>query len=494
MYQLSESVVSYARVILESVLTWLQNTGFALWSGLVSSLTTIIVIVVVLAAAFILKRLLFQRAPMHADLAAATHRPRMFGYATAAALIFSVSLWSALAPLASAAIAFGVVSPDGDRKTIAHLEGGIVRDIHVREGSVVLAGTPLVTLEDIRARSDVSELQERLFFLLGSRARLEAERDGLSEITFPEDLTRSREETAKAVMAKQRELLKSQNAAQGNREGILSQRIRQIGEQTAGLEAAIAAQDRQLALLDDEIANFETLLKKGLTQASRLSSLQRDQAALSAEKALNLARISENDQVVGETELQLLNLREERISVANDRLAALETQIAEVRNRLASRGDVLAKTVIRAPITGTVINLQATTVSGIVRPGQPILEIVPQDARLLVDARVRPTDIDRVHAGMEARIILSAYRQRNLPNIHGKLISVSADRLVEDRTGEPYFLAKIEVNPEDLEAIEGVDLIPGMPAEVMILNDERSFLAYLIDPLKGSFDRSFREE
>lgn len=473
---------------------WIDEVARTARLGMSEYRDAALIVFVGLVGFLILRAILFRRAPAEANLALATRRPRFFGYATALALVCSMTLWSVFAPLASASIAMGVVSPDGNRKTISHLEGGIVRTIHVREGDTVAEGAPLVTLEDVRARSEFGELNERLMFLLASRARLEAQRDGASEIDFPGELLSMPGNGVKAVMDNQIELLASQRSAHEGRENIYRQRILQINEHTAGLQEVIAAQDEQLDLLTTEIENFQTLLDKGLTQASRLFSLQRDRAALTAEKAQTQARISENSQVVGETKIELLNLREDQVENANDQLAQIESQIAEIRSRMESRGDVLDRTVIKAPIAGTVLNLKASTVGGVLRGGETIMELVPVDAPLIIDARVKPTDIDRVRPGMNARVILSAYRQRNLPLIHGTLLSVSADRLEEDRTGVPYYLARVEVNADDIARIEEVELIPGMPTEVMILDDERSFLRYLIDPIAGSFDHSFREK
>jgi len=294
-------------------------------------------------------------------------------------------------------------------------------------------------------------------------------------------------------MVAQQNLLTSQRATQAGRERILHQRMLQLDEQNTGLEGVTEAQLRQLLLLREEISGLQELFDKGLTTADRLLALRRAEAALDAEQASNRAKIAENAQRKGEAETQLLTMREQVVENANDELAGIQRQAAEIRSQLPSRKDILDRTVIRAPIDGIVMNIRATTETGVIRSGEPILEIVPREAQLIIDARVTPNDIDRVHPGMEARIVLSAYRQRSLPLIHGVLRSVSADRLIEDRTGEPYFLAKVEVNAGDLDGVEDVRLLPGMFAEVMILNSEQPLWRYLLDPLFQSFNRSFRD-
>lgn len=475
--------------------TWLAAAG---WTEPAEQRVVVAVALVVLGGVALIGVLLLVRRGQSratgSPLTDLTRRPRRFGYGAAIVLVAFFGGWSVVAPLASAALAPGVVSPDGNRKTVEHLEGGIVRTIHVREGDQVEAGAPLVTLEDIQARARYEELRERYLHLLAMEARLIAQRSGAEEIDFAEELLRASDAGARRAVAAQRELLESQRATQQGQERILRQRVRQLDEQNAGLDEVISAQNRQIALIEEEIGGVQQLYDKGLAQYPRLLALKRAQADLEAERATNRARIAENAQRIGETEIQLLTLREQVIEQANDELTGVQRQLAEIRSQMPSRADILQRTVIRAPIDGTVMNVQATTETGVVRPGEPVLEIVPREARLIIDAQVRPSDIDRVHPGMEARVLLTAYKQRSLPLIHGIVRSVSADRLVEDRTGDPYFLAKVEVQAEDLADLENVRLMPGMPADVMILDKEQTFIDYLFSPILRSMNRSFRED
>ncbi len=503
-------VVTAWEAILDIVGNWLDAVAFGLrpqigpwlatagWTDPAEQRFVMATVLVGFAALLLLGVLLLARRGQSratgSALTEVTRRPRRFGYAAALVLIAFFGGWSVLAPLASAALASGVVSPEGSRKTVEHLEGGIVRSIHVREGDEVSAGAPLITLEDIQARARYEELRERYLHLLAMEARLIAQRSGLEEIPFAEELVQATDARAQRAIAAQRELLASQRATQTGRERILRQRIRQLDEQNGGLDEVIAAQNRQIALIEEEIAGVQQLYDKGLAQYPRLLALKRAQAELEAERASNRARIAENGQRIGEAEIQLLTLREQVIEEANDQLTEVQRRLAEIRSQMPSRQDVLERTVVRAPIAGTVMNIQTTTESGVVRPGEPILEIVPGEAPLIIDAQVRPNDIDRIRPGMEARVLLTAYKQRSLPLIHGTLRSISADRLVEDRTGEPYFLAKVEVKPEDLARVEEINLVPGMPADVMILDDEQTLIDYLLSPIFRSMDRSFREK
>ena len=426
-------------------------------------------------------------------LAAATRMPRRLGLLAITLFIVVLGGWSVLAPLASAALAPGVVSPDGYRKTIQHLEGGIIRSIHIREGDVVRAGDPLITLDDTKAKSLDAEVRERLLHNLATEARLEAERTDAAEISFPDFLIHKSSTGLQRLMEGQRQLFVSRRAAHQGRIQILEARIRQLEEQNAGLREVIAAEAEQVALIDEEISAAQVLLDKRLERKPRILALKRHRADILAAKAANRAKIAENAQAMGETNLQLLTLTEERQEKLGAELAEMRRILAELKSQLPSREDILERTVIRAPLAGTVMNLHVTTERGVIEPGRPLLDLVPNDSGVVIDARVRPTDIERIRPGMSARVVLTAYRQRSLPLVYGRLRSISADAIADERTGTTYFLAKVEVDPVDLTNLDDVQLIPGMPAEVMLLDGEQSLFAYLLAPILDSGRRSLRE-
>jgi len=427
------------------------------------------------------------------SLAELTRTPRIVAYATALVLVVGFGGWSLVAPLASAAVAHGVVSPDGNRKTVQHLEGGIIREIHVHEGDFVTPGQALVTLENVEARARHDELLERYYYLLATKARLMAERDGTAEITFPPELTATADAKAEGAMAGQREFLQTRLASQKGREDILTQRIRQLEEQNSGLREMIDARGVQLALIEQETAAVQELFDKGLTQQAKLLALRRATEEIRAERAGNRAQIAGNLERIGETQIQLVTMRQQDVEKASEQLTNIIRALGEVQSELPLREDVLDRTVIRSQFAGTVMELRVTTESGVIEPGQAILDIVPADADLIIDAKLRTVDIDNVEPGMQARVLLTAYRQRTLPQIHGVLRSVSADRIVEPRSGEAYFLAKVVVDTADLARVPDVHLAPGMPADVMILTGERTLFDYLMRPLSESMRMSFRE-
>ena len=256
----------------------------------------------------------------------------------------------------------------------------------------------------------------------------------------------------------------------------------------------IAAQNEQLGLIGQEIAGVQTLYEKGLSRLPKLLELKRARADVRANRSTNRAQIARHQQSIGETRLQLLTMREQLQEEVAEELSLVRTDLAAVRTQLPSREDVLTRTVVTAPLAGTVMNVRVTTTTGVIEPGDPLLDLVPRDVRLVIDARVKPTDMDTVHAGQAARVLFPAYGHRNLPQIFGRLRSVSADRLTDERTGEPYFLAKVEVEPAELERVAPeIELSPGMPTDVMILTGERTLLDYLVRPFVESVTKSFRE-
>jgi HlyD family type I secretion membrane fusion protein len=427
-------------------------------------------------------------------LARVVRGPKRMGYGAILLCFGGFGAWATIATLASAAIAPGVVSPDGSRKTIQHLEGGIVREIHVREGDQVHAGQVLVTLEDVRARAEFEELRERFVHLVTTEARLLAEQAGAEEIASPSALEGFDLAIVEPALIAQRRLFASRHATLEGREQILGQRILQLEAEIDGLREVIAAENEQLGLIGQEIEGVQTLYDKGLSRLPELLELKRARADVRAARATNRAQIARHQQSIGETRLQLLTMREELQEKIAEELSTVRTDLAAVRTQLPSREDVLTRTVVTAPMAGTVMNVRVTTTTGVIEPGDPLLDLVPKDVRLVIDARIKPTDMDTVHAGQAARVLFPAYGQRNLPQIFGRLRSVSADRFTDERTGETYFLAKVEVEPAELERVAPqIELSPGMPTDVMVLTGERTVLDYLIRPFVESVTKAFRE-
>ncbi len=423
--------------------------------------------------------------------------PVHVGLALMLAWFGGLGTWAATAPLAGAAIAPGVIGPVGSRRTVQHLEGGIIRELKVADGDRVAAGEPLLVLEDISARATRDAALARVRSLWAIEARLAAEATGAATIRFPDPLAEAADsdpDVAEAI-ADQRGRFDVRRRTQEGRKAILRQRIGQLEQEIAGLAAQIVSQDRQLSLIGHEIGNVEDMVDRGLERLPRLLSLQRQEAEISGDRAQNHAAIARARQAIGEAELEVLDLDARREDEVTDELSKVRAELAEVEEELRASEDVLARTILVAPIAGTVVDLRFHTDGGVVGPGEPILDIVPAEEDLVIEARVAPIDIDNVAPGQTAQVHLTAFRQRNLPRIDGTVRHVSADRLLDEGSNQPYFLARVEVDRERLAALgPGLDLVSGMPAEVMILTGERTALGYLTDPLIDTVRRSLREE
>jgi HlyD family secretion protein len=404
--------------------------------------------------------------------------------------------WAASTPLASAAIAPGLVSPEGSRRTVQHLEGGIIRTILVREGSVVRVGEPLIVLEDLQARASFDVLQTRFYTLAAVQARLLAEQVGAERLAFPDWLVQAAESDATALqaMVAQRQLFETRARARADRAAIVGRRIAQLGEEIAGLEAQILSDDRRIALLEEEIGGVEQLYRKGLERKARLLALRRAQAEIDGARAERRAGIARAHQAIGEAELQIIAQGTASLDAVNEELARTQAELAEIEQRLAVSQDALARTLITAPINGTVVELRFRAQGGVVRPGEPLLDIVPENEELLIDARVSPMDIDVVRPGLPAQIVLPALKQRQMPRIGGRVVQVSADALSDPQSGQRFFRAQIEIDPAPLATLPpDIELTPGMPAEVYVTTGTRTVLDYLLAPLYDSLRRALRE-
>lgn len=403
-------------------------------------------------------------------------------------------LWAAEAPLASAAIAPGAVAVDTHRKVVQHLEGGIIAELLVREGDRVAAGQVLLRLDDLEAKSLHALAEGEYLALRAAEVRLAAERDDAAALAFPAELEtrRGRPEVAE-ILAGQARIFASGRDALAGQVGVLEQRIAQLRAQIAALRAQLAAGDDQLALIEEEAAAIRELVEKGLERKPRLLALERQAAQLRGQQGDYTNRIAQAQEAIAEAELEILNARRQRVERAAVELREVGTRRAELQERLAAAAVRLTRREVAAPQDGTVLNLRYHTVGGVVPPGGDILDLVPEGDSLIVEARVSPTDIDTVRAGQTAQVALTAFGGRSTPQLKATVLHVSADALADPQTGQSFFLARLAVDAEQLQRLDGVHLAPGMPAEAFIETGSRTMLDYLVQPLTDSFRRAFRE-
>jgi HlyD family type I secretion membrane fusion protein len=435
-----------------------------------------------------------------AQINAGTWRRVGLGVGLLVLLFGAGGLWMATAPLNAAAIAPGMVSADSQNKTIQHLEGGIIKAIKVEEGTKVETGQVLVQLDDTKANASLQLVIGQLWAALALDARLVAERDGATSLTFaPELLARQDDPAIAKIIRTQVQIFEARRDSLAGEAAILRQRITEYREEVAGLQAQAVAIDRQIVLIAEEMKDITGLVEKGLAPKPRLLALQRNASQLEGQKGQAAAQIARSRQNIGELTLQIEQLSAERLNEVVDGLRDVDGQIADLQqNRLAAE-DTMSRLAIRAPLPGTVVKLLFHTVGGVVAPGTPVLEFVPRDDKLIIEARLKPEDIGFVQVGMTAEVRIHAYNQRRLPLILGKVTYVSADRLIEaksaDKAGEQaYYLARVEVDPESLKDLPSAKLYPGMAADVVIETGERTALDYLLTPLTTSLRKSFREQ
>ncbi|WP_170984646.1 HlyD family type I secretion periplasmic adaptor subunit [Rhodoligotrophos defluvii] len=425
------------------------------------------------------------------------NRLSLIGLGIVGVFIFGAGLWASVAPLASAAMAPGVVSPEGYRRTVQHLEGGIIQQILVEDGAKVHQGQLLMVLDATQDTANLDIVQVQRYGAAASLARLDAEVDGRPEITYPDWLIAAakKDQRAQEAITSQERLFKVRRENLQGQRDVLQQTIAQLEEQRVGRQAEAESAENQLKLFKEELKTVEDLVKQGYERRSRLLEMQRSNAQFEAQASSARSALASTDQQIGEYKLRLLNIDQQARDQASSQRAELEKELANLDSKLASAADVLSRTQIVAPIEGTVVNLRYHTVGGVVAPGSPILDIVPDAEKLIIDVRISPMDIDVVHVGESCLVKFTAYKQRSLPRITGKLIYVSPDAVQEPNSGQSFYAGKVEVSQEELGKIRpAIHLVPGMPAEAAITTGERTVMRYILDPLIASLQRSFVED
>jgi HlyD family type I secretion membrane fusion protein len=420
--------------------------------------------------------------------------PALMGAFTIVLFFGILGGWAALAPLESAAIASGVVSVDTKRKTLQHLEGGIVKEILVGEGDRVQVGNVLIRVDETQPRANLALVQGRRRATLAVQARLIAERDAQAEVTFPPELIALRDlREIRSQMSGQLNIFHARRKSLQGQKAILEQRVAQFEAEIRGLQGQMKAQDRQIDLIRDQEAGLKKLFKKGMSGKSQLRELQRELAEVSGERSKAEAAIARARQNIAEARLNMTELKTRFLNAVLQELDDVQSELFDLTEKARAAEDVLRRTVIRAPLDGTVVSLGVHTVGGVIAPGERLLDIVPRDERLVIEARVEPKDIDVVEPGLTAQVRLTAFSQRNTLPVMGRVLTISADRLTDERSGEDYFLARVELLDDVGSLPNGTALYPGMHAEVMIVTEARTLLDYLFRPMAQSFNRAFRE-
>lgn len=433
--------------------------------------------------------------PLHP--ATNVHRTVQIGMIVIVLVFGFFGAWMTFAPLAGAIVATGTVKVDLNRKTIQHFEGGIVKEIRVRDGDHVKAGDTLIVVSDKRVNATVEVLQGQMDAEMAKSARLQAERDWLDTITFPPALLE------RARLPDVAQLINSEQTFFDTQRNSLLKQLELLEQQSAEAQVEIrsmrdraAAEEAASALLAEEIAANEQIERSNYVPKVHLLQLKRGLEEYRARRGEHLANISQTEQKITDLKIRTVNLRDEYIQNAARQLTDSKAKVFDLEERLRPSEDTLERQQIIAPIDGTVVDLKVFTLGGIIAPREPLLDIVPDNNPLLVEAQIPLESIDNVHIGQEADIRLSAYQRRSTPLVYGRLIYISADRLSEKgSSGEKFFyLARIEVDRKALADAGNLHMTPGMPAEVYIRTQSRTVLDYLLTPITNSMRRSLREE
>ena len=421
--------------------------------------------------------------------------PMLVGFTALFILVGGFGTWSVVANISGAIIAGGQIEVEQNRQVVQHPDGGVVQEVLIEEGDVVMAGEPLLRLDDQLISSELSIVEGQLFELMARSGRLKAERDGVDTITFDDELhelNRTRDDI-QGLMDGQTRLFEARRESRAKEADQLARRAEQIQSQIVGIDAQREALETQQSLIAKELADQQQLLEGGLTQASRVSSLQREEARLLGTIGELLASRAEAEGRATEIEIEILKLDTGRREEAITRLRDLEYSQVELLERRQSLKERLARLEITAPVSGIVYSLSITTPRSVVGAGEPILYLIPQDRPLVIAARVEPIHIDQIFVGQEVRLLFSAFDANETPELEGTVMKVSADAFLDERTQISYYRAEIHLNPGEIDNLEGQSIIPGMPVESFIRTDDRTPMAYLIKPFTDYFNKAFRE-
>jgi len=428
-----------------------------------------------------------------AELPTSDRRTRRLGYGILLVVFGIFGTWAAVAPLDGAVHAPGVVTVQTYRKTVQHLEGGIVKELMARDGDMVKKGDPLIILDDAQLRAEYDMTHNQLIAAKAMEARLVAERDNLPVIDFGSMVDADSKRGVEARLGETQVF----NARRGARLGqisVLQERISQLNQQIKGTDSMIGTKNNLEKSYSGEITELTDLLSQGFIDKQRMLDQERKLDMLKSEVADHRSTITKTRLQINETQLQILQINKDFNSEVARDLAEVQTKAYDLQERTSALADRLTRIVIRSPDDGMVIGMTVHTVGGVVRQATPLLDIVPSVSDLIVEAEVAPNDINRIAVGKFADVRFSAFNSATTPVIPSVVTNISADRLTNEKTGMPYYLIRTKVTPEGMQKLGDRKLLAGMPAEVLVNTGERTMLQYLLQPARNAISQSMIEE
>jgi HlyD family type I secretion membrane fusion protein len=436
------------------------------------------------------------RLPVDPALRQRMRRPMIAGGLVIAVLVLGLGIWASLTTVAGGITAQGEVRVESNKKTLKHQQSGTVRQILVREGQHVRAGQPMIIYDDTEARATYDVLQNQYDSLATQAARFTAEATGKSTPEFAPDLLNRMTDPRVAGMIRDQQFLfttrfqlfQSQNS-------VLTQRLDQLQSQIDGQQTQVQSVDEQIKLTKDEMAGYQELYDKGFAPKPLILRYQRSIADLSGRRGSLLSEISRLRQQQGETRMQMAAGRDTRQSQAAEGLRDTQAKIADTLPRLTAARETLAETVVRSPVDGFVFNQSQYTVGGVTNPGEVLMEVVPANAPIIVSAMITPQDIDKVHVGMDAKVRLTGLNQRWHAPMAAKVIMVSPDKTVNEKTGTAFYRADLRIDPKELTKLrKNTQITPGMPAQTMIVSGEKTIMGSLISPITDTVHDALHDQ
>ena len=417
-----------------------------------------------------------------------------YGSALVAMLVLGLGGWAATDKIVSAVIAEGSVAIESNVKKVQHPTGGVVGQLYVHDGDHVTAGQLLIRLDETASRVDLEIVRKALNGLYARKARLAAERDGADAVAVPPELADTRDDPdAKEALASERKLFEARRQARLGQQDQLRQRIGQLDEEVAGLNAQKQANDKELALIEQELQGTRDLWKKNLVPLNRLTTLEREEARLQGQGGQLIASAAAAKGKIAETQLQILQIDQDLASDVAKELRETQSKIGENVERKVAAEDRLKRTDIRAPQDGIVFQSTANTIGGVVTTGDPIMLIVPESDQLMVEVKIDPKDIGQIQLGQPAVLRFSAFSLRTTPEVNGTVSRIGADTSTDQRTGQSYYLVRIAMRAAAVGDLGELKVTPGMPVEAFIQTGEHTLLSYLVKPLRDQLLQAYRQ-
>lgn len=404
-------------------------------------------------------------------------------------IIGGIGGWAAFTEISGAVVSSGTIVVESNIKQVQHREGGIVRDIRVKNGDVVEAGDLLIRLDDTVTRANLAVVTKQLTDLTAQELRLAAERDDLRTIEWPEQRMTSLGDVERG----QQLLLEARQNSKEGRKNQLEEQIRQFNKQTEGLEAQVAAKTSEIELIGEELDDLGGLLDKQLVSKSRVTALRREKARLDGEYGDLIAQIARTREAISERHIQILQIEETYRAEVLENLQEVRSRIAQLEEQKIAAEDELTRVDILAPRNGYVHQLAVHTIGGVIAPGETIMQIVPREDQLIVETQVRPVDIDQMSPGQQARVRFPSFDQRTTPELNAELLTISADLNQDERTGMSFYVARLVIDESELTKLGDQALVPGMPVETFLQTGDRTVLSYLVKPIRDQIAHALRE-